>query len=118
MGEKMQKLRELGRRRLSVRLPKFRRALEGDVCPAELDDLFEAYALAAERLEEFREAEQPDQRLVFEYEVASRGIEEEVTRRLTEIHGDPVNNSLSATSHESGLLRSRIRIRASWQSSY
>lgn len=85
----MQKLRELGRRRLLVRLPKLRGALEGDVCPAELDDLFEAYALAAERLEEFREAEQPDQRLVFEYEVASRGIEKEVSRLLTAIRAMP-----------------------------
>ncbi|WP_200964194.1 hypothetical protein [Ensifer sp. Root278] len=79
----MQKLKELGRCRLWVRLPKFRRALEADVCPAELNDLFEAYALSAERLEELREAEQPDQHLVFEYEVASKGIEEEVTRLLT-----------------------------------
>lgn len=114
----MQKLSELGRRRLWARLPKFRRALEIGTRSAELNDLFEAYALAAERLAELREPEQPDQSLLFEYEVASRGIEEEATRRLTEIHADPVNNSLSATSHESGLLRSRIRIRTSWQSSY
>ncbi|KSV95365.1 hypothetical protein [Sinorhizobium sp. GL28] len=112
----MQKLRELGRRRLWVRLPKFRRALEADVCPAELNDLFEAYALAAERLEELREAEQPDQRLVFEYEVASRGIEEEVTRLLDAILWDPVNNPLSLI--ESGPVQGRIRIRAGWPSSY
>jgi hypothetical protein len=114
----MQKLSELGRRRLWARLPKFRRALETGARSAELNDLFEAYALAAERVAELREPEQSDQRLLFEYEVASRGIEEEVTRLLTEIHGDPVNNTLSATPHESGLLPNRIRIRASWQSSY
>lgn len=94
----MQKLRELGRRRLLVRLPKLRGALEGDVCPAELDDLFEAYALAAERLEEFREAEQPDQRLVFEYEVASRGIEKEVSRLLTAIQGNAANTTMPVAS--------------------
>lgn len=112
----MQKLRELGRRRLWVRLPKFRRALEADVCPAELNDLFEAYALAAERLEELREAEQPDQHLVFEYEVASRGIEEEITRILDAILWDPVNNPLSLI--ESGPVQGCIRIRAGWPSSY
>lgn len=66
-----------------MRLPKFRRALEADVCPAELNDLFEAYALAAERWEELQTAEHPDQCLLFEYEVASRGIEKVVTNLLT-----------------------------------
>lgn len=70
----MQKLRELGRRQLWVKLPKFRRALETVVCPVELNDLFEAYALAAERLEELRAADPSDQWLVFEYEVASKGM--------------------------------------------
>ena len=89
----MQKLRELGRRRLWVRLPKFRRALETDVCPVELNDLFEAYALAAERLEELRAADPPDQWLVFEYEVASRGIEEVVKSLLTATPGNAANNT-------------------------
>jgi len=83
----MHKLRELGRRRLWVRLPKFRQALDADICPEELNDLFEAYALAAERLEDLRQAEQTDQLLVFEYEVASRGIEEKATQILTSIPG-------------------------------
>lgn len=94
----MQKLRELGRRRLWVRLPKFRRALEADVHPAELNDLFEAYALAAERLEELQTAEQPDQCLVFEYEVASRGIEEAVSRLLSAINDNAANNDMAVAS--------------------
>lgn len=106
----MQKLKELGRRRLWVRLPKFRRALEADVCPAELNDLLEAYALAAERLEELREAEQPDQSLVFEYEVARRGIEEEVTRLLTSIYGHLVNNTWgSCSKHATQVVTRALR---------
>ncbi len=94
----MQKLRELGRRRLRVRLPKFRNALEAGICSAELNDLFEAYALAAERLEELREPEQPDQRLLFEYEVASRAIEEEVILLLDSTHSIPITNVWPAVS--------------------
>lgn len=94
----MQKLRELGRRRLWVRLPKFRRALETDVCPVELNDLFEAYALAAERLEELRAADPPDQWLVFEYEVASKGIEEAATRLLSAINDNAPRNVMAVAS--------------------
>ena len=112
----MQKLRELGRRRLWVRLPKFRAALDADVHPTELNDLFEAYALTAGRLEELRETEQPDQRLVFGYEVASRGIQEEVTRLLNATHGDPVTYPLSL--HVNGQLPARIPVRANWHSSH
>ncbi|MHA4733389.1 hypothetical protein [Ensifer adhaerens] len=89
----MQKFRELGRRRLWVRLPKFRRALEADVRPAELNDLFEAYALAAKRLEELQTEQHPDQCLVFEYEVASRRIEEVVKSLLTATPGNAANNT-------------------------
>lgn len=112
----MHKLRELGRCRLWVRLPKFRGALEADVHPTELNDLFEAYALAAGRLEELRETEQPDQLLVFEYEVASRGIQEEVARLLDAIHVHPVHYPLS--SHVNGQVPAHMRIRTNWQSSH
>jgi hypothetical protein len=113
----MQKLRELGRHRLSARMPKFRRAIETEPRSAELNDLFEAYALAAARLEELREPEQPDQRLLFEYEVASRGIEQEVTRLLVAIHGNPPAVSNTSASHENGMRQGRIRVRASLQTS-
>ncbi|WP_457584620.1 hypothetical protein [Ensifer canadensis] len=109
----MQKLRELGP--FVGETAEVRRALETELS-AELDDLLEAYALAAGRLEELCKPEQPDQSLLFEYEVASRGIEEEVTRRLVAIHGNPPPVSNTYASHENG-CQGRIRVRASWQTS-
>ncbi|GEC32454.1 hypothetical protein N181_18480 [Sinorhizobium fredii USDA 205] len=71
----------VGRARLAMALPRFRKQLLS-VKSRKSDDLFEAYALAARTLEKLHLGDQPE--LLAEYETTCLQIQAEVLRLLGE----------------------------------
>ncbi|PDT50823.1 MULTISPECIES: hypothetical protein [Sinorhizobium] len=76
----------VGRARLAMALPQCRKQLLS-VKSRELDDLFEAYALAAEALERFALEEPQQADLTAEYRDICAGIETEVLQLLGQRDG-------------------------------
>ncbi|MBY5527139.1 hypothetical protein ACU8V1_29850 (plasmid) [Rhizobium leguminosarum] len=75
--------RERGRRKLMLRLPDFRRVL-ADRASETLDEIFEAYDLAADALDRFRRQSPREEVLIKEYEQLCREIEQEVIMYCTD----------------------------------
>ncbi|APO76436.1 hypothetical protein AM571_CH03645 [Rhizobium etli 8C-3] len=69
--------RERGRRKLMLRLPDIRHLLAGMSSEA-LGEMFEAYDLAVDALDRFRNQSPREDKLISEYEQLCREIEQEV----------------------------------------
>lgn len=75
--------RERGRRKLMLRLPDIRHLLVG-VSSEALGEMFEAYDLAVDALDRFRNQWPREEKLVTEYEQICREIEQEIVVYCTE----------------------------------
>ncbi|MET3857638.1 MULTISPECIES: hypothetical protein [unclassified Rhizobium] len=75
--------RERGRRKLMLRLPDIRHLLAG-VSSEALGEMFEAYDLAVDALDRFRNQWPREEKLVTEYEQICREIEQEIVVYCTE----------------------------------
>ena len=75
--------RERGRRKLMLRLPDIRHLLAGVSIEA-LGEMFEAYDLAVDALDRFRNQWPREEKLVTEYEQICREIEQETVVYCTE----------------------------------
>ncbi|WP_112545371.1 hypothetical protein LVY75_03695 (plasmid) [Sinorhizobium sp. B11] len=69
--------RERGRRKLMLRLPDIRHRLSG-IASETLGEMFEAYDLAVDALDRFRNQRPREDRLITEYEQLCLEIEQEV----------------------------------------
>ncbi len=69
--------RERGRRKLMLRLPDIRHLLKGATGDT-LGEMFEAYDLAVDALDRFRNQSPREEKLISEYEQLCREIEQEV----------------------------------------
>ncbi|MBX5222252.1 hypothetical protein HJC02_15515 [Rhizobium sp. NLR4a] len=74
--------RERGRRKLMLRLPDVRHRL-ADVTSETLGEMFEAYDLAVDALDRFRNERPREDTLITEYEQLCREIEQEVVAYCT-----------------------------------
>lgn len=82
-------VRERGRKRLSLRLPALRPHLK-EVRASLIDELFEAYDLAATTLENLRSDPNSPVDLIEEYEVVCNELEADISRLCTKVKASNV----------------------------